>query len=429
MEIADYLRIAKRRFLVLVGIPVLAAVLAVTYILAKPRPHVATVDVSAPSLMGSQYGTYNGAGAGTQFPSDFIAIATSPTVENAVARQTHVSVSDIGSGLSVAQLGTSSRVAITYTTRAAKTAVPVAVAVGRQTLTTMFASQVPIAQAAVRSAQTSLHAANKALADFTEKNGSIPVDKQYTTLTAQITALENEKAHDESVGLTYSANLLSDKINGLKAQAGKLAPLTSEQADLTANQAAAASTLTTSNQTLAQARAQLAAAGPGQLKAPPAAPVSLGHMVVTTVVPAAAVGLFLAIVLVALLELIAQRRPEKTRERRPAKARFRPRAGRLGSAFETVRIRVMLGMDKMRSALTGRRAPDRDHAGDAPADVTTKPVTAARNGAAKNGPATNGAETNGASTNGAAKIGTQRNGSRQPLLSRESVVRPVAGKD
>jgi hypothetical protein len=278
----------------------------------------------------------------------------------------------------------------------------------------MFATQVPIAQAAVKSAETSLHAANAQLAAFTEKNGSIPVDKQYTTLTAQITALENEKAHDDSVGLTWSAGLLGDKINKLKAQAATLAPLTSEQADLTAKQAAAASTLTTSQQTLAQAQAQLAAAGPGQVTAPPAVEVSLAHMVVTTVVPAAAVGLFLAIVLVALLELNAQRRRETVRDRQPSRTRFRPVAGGLTSAFETIRIRVMLVMDKMRTAFTRRPAPEESHAGS-PANE----MTAARNGAA----------TNGAATNGAAKTGTQRNGSRQPLLSRQSVARPVAQKD
>lgn len=384
MEIADYLRIAKRRLLVLVGIPVLAAALAVTYILEKPRPHVATVFVSAPSLMGSQFGTYAGAGGGIQFPSDFIATATSPTVEDAVARQTHVPVADLENGLSVAQVGVSSRVEIAYTTREPTTAVPVAVAVGRHTLTNMFATQVPIARAAVTSATSSLRAANSALADFTERHGSIPVDKQYSTLTAQITALENEKAHDESVGLTYSAGLLTPKIQKLRAQAAALAPLTGQQADLLAQQAAASSTLTSSQQVLAQAKAQLAAAGPGQVTAPPAVEVSLAHMVATTVVPAAAVGLFLAIVLVALLELIAQRRPEKTRERQPRRARLRRLTGGLTSAFETVRIRVMLAVDKLRSAF--RNAHARIYAGRPP----TSDAPTARPGADAPGPARGG---------------------------------------
>lgn len=314
MEIVDYLRIAKRRLLVLAGIPVLAAALALAYLLANPRPSVATVYVSAPSLMGSQYGTYQAQGA-SQFASNFVAIASSPAVRDAVARKTGVSVGDLEDGLSLEQVDLSSVVSITYTTRDSSTAGPVAADVARQTLTSMFGSQVPFAQAAVDSARESVHDANTAVAAFAGKHGSLPVAQQYETLTAQITVLENERARYRAQGLTWSADVLAEKLEKVRSRAAVLAPLTTEQADLFAQQEAATSTLTTSQQVLAQAQAQLAAADPSQVQAPPAHEVPLPRLIVTMVLPAAAVGVFLAIALVALLELIAQRRTETVRER------------------------------------------------------------------------------------------------------------------
>jgi uncharacterized protein involved in exopolysaccharide biosynthesis len=323
--------------------------LALAYILAHPRPHVATVFVSPPSLMGSQFGTYEAAGGVSQFPIDFVASATSPAVENTVARQTHVSVGDLQSGLSVTQVDLSSRVDVTYTTRDPSTANPVAVAVARQTLLNMFASQVPMAQNAVRSATASLHAANQAIADFNQQHGSLPVDQQYKTLTDQISALENEKASDESRGLTWSASRLGDQIDQLRTHAAALAPLSSDQADLLAKQAAASSTLTTSQLVLAQAQAQRAAADPREVNAPPAQEVPLTHLVVTMVLPAVAVGVFLAIVLVALLELVAQRRPQTVRGRRPIAVQGRRLIGGMRSALDTLRLVCMMVTDRARA--------------------------------------------------------------------------------
>lgn len=316
MEIVDYLRIARRRLAILIGVPLLAGALAVAYVMLSPRPYTATVYVSAPSLMGSQAGTYQGPQGATQFVNDFSAQATSPAVANAVARTAHVSADDVTNGVNVTQVNLSSQVELTYTTTDSKTAGPVALAVAQQSLTNLFAPQVHLATAGVDAATKSLHDANQALATFAKKNGNLPIDQQYATLTAQITRLEEEKALDESQGLSWSASVLSGKIAKLQSKAAKLAPLTGNRADLLARQQAAQNTLTDSERVLAQAQAQAAAAEPNQVVQPtPAQEVSLSHLVVTIVLPAAAVGLFLAIALVALLELVARQRLASARER------------------------------------------------------------------------------------------------------------------
>lgn len=316
MEIVDYLRIARRHLVVLIGVPLLAGALAVAYVLLSPRPYTATVYVSAPSLMGSQAGTYQGPQGATQFVNDFSAQATSPAVANLVAGSEHVSADDVTNGVSVTQVDLSSQVELTYTTTKPRTAGPVALAVARQSLKGMFAPQVHLAKAGVRAATKSLHDANGALATFARKNGNLPVDQQYTTLTAQITRLEEEKALDQSQGLTWSASVLSGKIAKLQSQAAKLAPLTGDRADLLARQQAAQNTLTDSERVLAQAKSQLAAADPSQVIQPtPAEQMPLTHLFVTIVLPALAVGLVLAIALVALLELVARHRAAPAVER------------------------------------------------------------------------------------------------------------------
>ncbi|WP_210440869.1 YveK family protein [Nocardioides xinjiangensis] len=314
MEIVDYLRIARRNLWVLAGVPLLASELALAYVLVTPRPSVAAVHVSAPSLMGSQYGTYPAQGA-SQFAGNFVALASSPEVQDAVAEETDVSVGDLQDGLSMEQVGSSSVVALTYTNSDSSTTGLVAAAVARQTLTAMFGSQVPSAQAAVDAAKDSVHDANAALAAFAGKHGNLPLSEQYETLTAQITALENDEARYAAEGLAGSADVLSQKLTKLRSRAAQLAPLTTEQADLLAQQQAAMGALTTSQQVLAQAQAQLAAADPNQVQAPAVKKIPLGRLIVMTVLPAAAVGVFLAIALVALLELIAQRRAATTRNR------------------------------------------------------------------------------------------------------------------
>ena len=313
MEIVDYLRIARRRLWVLVGVPALAAGLALAYVLANPSPSVATVYVSPPSLMGSQNGTYTAQGA-SQFASNFVAIASSPAVRDAVAKETDVSVGDLEDGLSLEQVNLSSVVTVTYTTRDSSTAGPVAAAVARHTLTSMFGSQVPVAQAAVDSAKESVNDANAALGAFAERHGRLSVDQRYETLTAQITALENQRARYNAEGETWSADVIAEKLERLRDVAATLAPLTTQQANLLAQQEAATGTLTTSQQVLAQAQAQLAAADPSQVQAPSPKEVPLTRLIVTVVLPAAAVGVFLAIALVALLELVAQRRTATVRQ-------------------------------------------------------------------------------------------------------------------
>lgn len=310
MEIIDYLRIARRHLMILIGVPLLAGALAVGYVLLSPRPYTATVYVSPPLLMGSQFGTYEGPQGATQFVNDFSAQAVSPAVANAVARTEHVSAGDVRNGVTVTRVNLSSQVRVTYTTTDQTTAGSVALAVARQSMRGMFAPQVRVASAGLAAATKSMHAANAALATFDKKNGNLPVDQQYAALSNQITRLQEEKTLDRSQGLKGSARVISHKIARLQRRAASLAPLAGGHADLLARQLAAQNTLTNSQQVLSQAQAQAAAATANRaVQSTPAEAVPLSHRFVLTVLPALAVGLLLAIALMAVLEVDARRRP------------------------------------------------------------------------------------------------------------------------
>ena len=54
MEIIDYLRIARRRWWILVAVPVLAGLAAAALILSAPTSYTSTATVSSGSLVNSE---------------------------------------------------------------------------------------------------------------------------------------------------------------------------------------------------------------------------------------------------------------------------------------------------------------------------------------------------------------------------------------
>jgi len=135
MEIAEYLRIIKKRIWVVVLIPVLAVALAIPLVLRGPTEYAATATVAGPLVVsrapGSPYKTTNGA---RQFVADFAAAATLPAVIDATAQMTNTPPDQIGSKSSATPIGQSSLVQVRYQSADASNAAAVAKALAFQTL-------------------------------------------------------------------------------------------------------------------------------------------------------------------------------------------------------------------------------------------------------------------------------------------------------
>src|SRR5687767_10093033 len=91
VEIVDYLRIARRRLWVLVGVPLVAALAVGLFVGLAPQRYTATCYVAAPALVGGAAAQqYTGTQAASQFVAAFKAATTSPRVLDQVAADTGV---------------------------------------------------------------------------------------------------------------------------------------------------------------------------------------------------------------------------------------------------------------------------------------------------------------------------------------------------
>jgi capsular polysaccharide biosynthesis protein len=135
MEIAEYLRIIRKRIWVVVLIPVLAVAVAIPLVLSRPARYAATATVAGPLLTarapGSPYRTSNGA---QQFVADFVAAVSIPSVVDATAQTAHAPQDEIRSNSSATPIGQSSLVEVRYESTDASSAGAVVKELSLQTL-------------------------------------------------------------------------------------------------------------------------------------------------------------------------------------------------------------------------------------------------------------------------------------------------------
>jgi uncharacterized protein involved in exopolysaccharide biosynthesis len=310
VEIVDYLRIARRRVWVLVGIPLAAAIATTLLVVLSPAQYTATATVSAPALVGGAAGNqYNGSQAVNQFVSAFQSTAQGPTVRQNVSDATHVATGKISSGLTVSQVGASSAMTLTYQSTNRKEIVPVLTGVVQQTLGSMFGSQVTLAQAQMTAAKADIASASAAIVAWEQKNNLVDPDQIYSSRIQQIQSLQAQQASLQANGKPTGSAEISAEIASLKAGLVKFAPLLAEYDGLTAARDAATTALNNAADSLSSARSQLGAADPSKVAYISGEhPVNDGSELLTKVVPVTGAAIFAAVALVTILELLARSR-------------------------------------------------------------------------------------------------------------------------
>lgn len=167
VEIADYLRIARKRLWVLILIPLLAAGAAVAWVLTSPPEYSAAATLSTTAFVGGASNQFTGTQAATSFAASFTASATGPAVEAAASEASGVQVSDLEDGIKVTQNGASSDMTLSFSGPDKEKVIPALEAVKTATLNSMFAKQVDLAEAGVNDAQAAVIAANQRLRQVT----------------------------------------------------------------------------------------------------------------------------------------------------------------------------------------------------------------------------------------------------------------------
>jgi hypothetical protein len=295
---------------VLVGIPLAAAIATTLLVVLSPAQYTATATVSAPALVGGAPGNqYNGSQAVNQFVSAFQSTAQGPTVRQTVSDSTHVATGKISAGLTVGQVGASSAMSLTYQSTNRKEIVPVLTAVVQQTMSTMFGSQVTLAQDQITAAKADVASANAAIVAWEQKNNLVDPDQIYQSRIDQIQSLQSQQASLQANGKPTGSAAISAEISSLKAGLVKFAPLLSEYHGLTAASDAAQASLTNAQGNLATARTQLGAADPSKVAFISGEhAVNDGSVLLVKVVPVTGAAIFAAVALITILELLARSR-------------------------------------------------------------------------------------------------------------------------
>ncbi|WP_405109379.1 Wzz/FepE/Etk N-terminal domain-containing protein [Micromonospora sp. NBC_01405] len=372
MEIVDYLRVARRRLWVLVGVPVVAAAVAALVVLLGPQRYTATSYVAAPALVGGTAAQqYTGTQAANQFAAAFAAAVTSPQVVDQVSADTGVAAVDLRDGLTVEQVGASSQLTLAYTATSRSTVIPVLTATGKRALSFLFTSQVNIATGEVRAATDELTAATRAINDWEKTNKVSQPDKLYQATLQEIASMRQQQLQMQAVGNGRGADAAAGAIAAGQKRLDGLGPKLPDYQALLAQRDGASTALSSARQGLQQARAQAQAADPAQVTSlGEVQPVSRGRALAGLVLPVAGAGLLLAVLLVAVLEQV-------TRSRAAAAGRATPaqRAAATGPVAEHGQVDAVgsAGTNGRAGAVNGRADANGRPAVLAPRDADAVP--------------------------------------------------------
>ncbi|MGL5819557.1 MAG: hypothetical protein ACRCYR_18495, partial [Phycicoccus sp.] len=307
MEIIDYLRILRKRRRVLVLVPLLAVLVAVTWAVVTPRVHTAVATVNGTALVGTATSQFTGPQGVGQFAAAFAAAATGPAVVNAVSDRTSVRVGDIRDGLVVSQVGESPSMRVAFESSDRRDVEPVLSAVVRETLTSLFQ---PRADQAARDRDTAVEqvaAANAEAEALAAKQGSANPRDIYQTLIGKISALEQQQAGLRANGDAVAAAALDAPLKAARTQAKGYGPVIAAYATVEAKQRAASEALAAAQDQSRLAAGQLAATSSDRVVFVSGVSSQTTFAEAWSLIPSVlGAGIFVALVLILVLELLAR---------------------------------------------------------------------------------------------------------------------------
>ena len=369
MEIADYLRIIRRRVWILLLLPLIAGGAVAALVLNAPAKYHATATVAAPALIGGPSSNqYSGSNGPRTFVANFTAAVTSSRILDQVAKETRVDESRVAAGLGAEPIGDSSLIEVSYQTTVRTEAAKVAKAAAADTIRFLFQTQVTLAEHTVSEAAKAVADADAKLNAFYRSTGMVLPDKAYEIKAQQLANLQQQQAQSQAEGAFTAAAALAATVRAKQAELQALGPRVASYQSLVDRKRQATEQLDLMQQGLDQARAQYGAANPDAV-------VSLADTLETSRLsqlarkglPAVGAGLFLAVGLVLLLELLG-RRPELAHADEPAVGQA-PSSGELASSpGELVRPQRAL-----RHELEPRAAAQPDRSPSSTGQLTTDP--------------------------------------------------------
>ena len=186
MEIKDYVIAIRRRFMLVVALPLLAIVATAGLLLLQSARFQATAVVVVPALSAKGYST----SAVTQYFSTYKDVLISKPVIDQLSKQTGLTSAQLVPNLSATTVSASSNIVNVTFIGANKAQAPkVAALAAHLSLDALVAPQLSLAQAALVTAQGEQSAASDALAQFTKQTGLLSPDVDYRLKVAELSQL------------------------------------------------------------------------------------------------------------------------------------------------------------------------------------------------------------------------------------------------
>jgi capsular polysaccharide biosynthesis protein len=317
VEISDYLNLVRQRMKLFLLVPLLAAVIVVaaTLVTTKGR-YVSTATVSISNLAGTSGGQFTGAQGNRMLLETFAAAGSTPTVLQKVSEKTSVPLATLQEpgAITVAPVGESSLVRVTARLPLKAESQAVAQAVSAESIKFLLEPQVQLAAQLAEQSEKTVADTEAQLSELGKTSGLGLGVPDYELKSRALTALREEQLRARSLGNTTLARSLDEPINRQAAELAELAPKMAQFQSLSELHKQALARVNAARASQEQARALQASADSGQLiTLAEAKKVAVGPLILRRALGGLGAGLFIAALIVVLLEFLGRSEPVRRR--------------------------------------------------------------------------------------------------------------------
>lgn len=313
MEISDYLNLVRKRIRLFLLVPVLAAVLVVAAMLITAgERYVTNATVTVSSLGGAAGSQFTGTQGNRMLLETFAAAAATPTVLEKVSEKTSVPLKTLQQegAISVAPIGESSLVRVTTRLPKKDKSAEVARAVSAESIKFLLEPQVHLAARLAEQSQTTVAETEGQLSELGKSSGLALGIPDYEIKSRAVAAMREEQLRARSLGNFSLAASLQATIDTQTAELAALAPKMAQFQTLSELNKQALARVNAARATEEQAKALQASADAGDLiTVGEPQKVSIGPMILRRALGGLGAGVFIAALIVILLEFLARSAP------------------------------------------------------------------------------------------------------------------------
>lgn len=317
MEINDYLQLVRKRIKLFLLVPVLAVAVVVAATLGTTdERYASTATVSISSLSGAAGSQFAGPQGNRMLLETFSAAAVTPTVLERVSERTNVPLEALqeAGAISVAPVGESSLVRVTARLPRSAQATEVAKSVSAESIKFLLQPQVHLAGQLAEQSQKTVSETEAQLSELGRTSGLALGIPDYEMKSRAVSALREEQLRARSIGNTTAAAALEEPINRQTAELAELAPKMAQFQSLSELNKQALGRLNAARASQEQAQALQASADAGELTTlGDSRKQAAGPLVLRRALGGFGAGLFLAALIVLMLEFLGRSEPVAAR--------------------------------------------------------------------------------------------------------------------